>query len=185
MNRIAILGGLVALLAAGATQAQTTVFTTLNDADEANLFDCCNSLPILGRHTGSGKEAVAIPFTPAADARINQVDLALSATSGGNAVVVTIRGSTMGLPGRVKHHLYANDIPAGGQCCTLQTVTALGVPVKAGGHYWISVKANDPDFVGGWNLNSMSLAGDYAVENASGGWTMTNGQLPAVRVLAQ
>jgi hypothetical protein len=172
---------LAALAFAGAAQAQTVVYDTFNEADQANLFDCCNALTIAGVHRKDApRSSVAIPFTPEAFAKITEVDVALS----GGTLKVEIAGSTMGLPGRVKKS-WAVDAPAAGQCCTyIAKLPGNPVHAGAGGQYWIVLKAVHYD-LGGWNLNTIGASGPYAVRGDDGVWTMTEGPLPAVRVIAK
>jgi hypothetical protein len=176
----------VAALIAGSAHAQTVIYDTFN-ADEQNLFDCCNVLDLHGKPAAP---KFAVPFSPEADARVIGVDVALSFFSGPlPRFDVRLYGSQDGLPGRVKHHFQARDIPAGGQCCQYVTIrlrdAANGIVVKAGGHYWIEVNAESTD-TGGWNLNSLGMSGPYATQIGSKGeWTMTEGPLPAVRVIAK
>lgn len=184
---IGALGGFVTLAAALAAHAQTTIYDTFN-TDEANLFDCCN---VVSTHTGhtnpdGQRQYLAIPFVPPVDARITEIDLGLSSFSdtGGDGAWIQVMGSTAGFPGRIKHMFYLVAAPAGGQCCTFVSETATGIPVKAGGRYWIEVKP-----VGladmGWNLNTIGATGAYAVKDKA--WTMTDGTtpLPAVRIIGR
>jgi hypothetical protein len=174
----------VAALIAGSAHAQTVIYDTFN-ADEQNLFDCCNVLPITNKKSEVGvRSAIAIPFTAEADGKITGIDVALSdfGTPGVNRMKIEVVGSAHGLPGREKHHFIVREVPAGGQCCTFIAETATGIPIKAGGHYWILVKGVG-DINGGWNLNTTGASGPYAKEAlADDGWTMTEGPLPAVRI---
>jgi hypothetical protein len=184
MLKFALMGALLAL--AGAAHSQTTIFTTFNEGAPETLFDCCNTLPIHTRHTDARvRSAVAIPFTPATDAKIIEVDLALSHLMGAGRVKVQIQGSAQGLPGKVKHKFLAEDVPDAGQCCQFVPLTAGGITVKAGGHYWVVVEAAG-HFDGGWNLNTADLSGSYATAAAEvDGWSLTEGPLPAVRIIAK
>lgn len=180
---------MAALLVAGSAQAQTVLYSTFSD-DQQNLFDCCNSWRIAGAVAEGGKASVAIPFTPLEDARIIEVDVALSQGVGG--VAVELRGSTSGLPGRLKRKFEAREIPPGGQCCVFNAMQlkadAPGVLVQGGGTYWVEVHAQHLSEAG-WNYNSLGLSGDVAtLLNVHGGhdfWIPGSGVLPAVRIIAK
>lgn len=163
--------------------AQADLYSTFNN-DEAKLFDCCNSLPIVGPRHDNAKKSIAIPFTLQADARITEVDIAASWMSGqGNKVLVRLVGSVEGNPGRIKHKFVVGGIPKGGQCCVFETMTAHGVPVKAGGVYWIEIGV-EPGDVAGWNLNSLGIEGAYKTWDGVA-WNDAQGPLPAVRLLGK
>jgi hypothetical protein len=172
---------------AGTAGAQTVIYDTFNEADQANLFDCCNVLPVTTKHSSAHQRAaVAVPFTPAAKGHITEVDVAVSDLDGtGDRMKVHIMGSSEGLPGQVKHVFLIQPVPPGGQCCAFVALSASGVPVTAGGHYWIELEAVD-HLNSGWNLNTAGLSGPYAIEGREGkGWSMTEGPVPAVRVIAK
>lgn len=178
---------LLAIFVLGSAQAQTVVYDTFNEADQANLFDCCNMLPIVGAHIKRvDKAVVAVPFTPAAFAKITEVDAALSRNDIGarDDLKIEIAGSSMGMPGKVKWQL-TRVPPAGGQCCEYVVARpSQAVHAAPGGNYWIVLKAKG-DSAGGWNLNSAGLSGPYAVQGEDNVWTMTEGPLPAVRIIAK
>lgn len=176
---------LAGLLVMGASNAQTVIYDTFNENQQEALFDCCNVAAISTRHSDLGKRnTVAVPFTPSADARITEIDLALSYFSGQDAnLFVIVDGSSGGLPGREKHMFHLSGIPAEGQCCAFQAVGVKGIPVKAGGTYWVEVKANRDSYYG-WNLNTLQAQGAFAIMGADG-WMMTEGPLPAVRIIAR
>jgi len=174
----------VALALFGSAQAQTVVYDTFNEAQPEILFDCCNALTITGPHTEAKRNAVAVPFTPEAFSKIREVDIALSTFAPVSKLKISINGSENGLPGREKKAWSRNPSPAG-QCCQYVVATVgQAVHAAAGGHYWIIVEGQD-DAQGGWNLNSMGTSGPYAVRQKDGAWTMTEGPLPAVRIIAK
>jgi hypothetical protein len=173
---------------AGTAGAQTTLYDTFNEADQADLFDCCNALPITAKDTGV-TSTVAIPFVPTGAAHIinlQEVDVALSYTSGKvNKMTVEIDGPTdpNGHPHRIKTKLSATAILPGGQCCVFQALPANGLHLKSGSTYWVVVSTKG-DTVGGWNLNSAGLKGLYQTWNGKR-WSPVKGPLPAVRLIAE
>jgi hypothetical protein len=152
---------LAALAFAGAAQAQTVVYDTFNEADQANLFDCCNVLSLVGAHVKDvDKVAYAIPFSPEAYAKITEVDVALSGNTEGvdREIGISITGSTMGLPGKVKK-MWTRMALSPGQCCEYVAVTSgQATQAAAGGHYWIEIHAKSGS-MGGWNLNTIGASG--------------------------
>jgi hypothetical protein len=174
----------IALLAAMAIPgyAETVVFDTFNEADPTTLFDCCNALPIVGSHNDTGRQAIAVPFSPEVFSKIHEVDVAISGP--GNDVKISIAGSTMGLPGKLKK-TWVRDGYTFGQCCQFAAMTSGQTTHAAGGgHYWIVIEGQSRS-IAGWNLNSAGLSGAYAVRGDDMVWTMTEGPLPAVRVIAR
>jgi hypothetical protein len=177
----------VVLLAVSA-HAQTILYDTFNEADQGDLFDCCRSLLVSGKKAPPGRGAVAVPFTPDGNARITEVDVALSDINGdgsGDRMRVEVAGNALGLPGRVKHSFLVTSPPPAGQCCRFISEEAKGIPIKAGGHYWIAIKPVGANTFGGWNLNTVGASGPYAIQIGAGGWTMTEGSLTAVRIIGK
>lgn len=163
--------------------AQTVIYDTFNEDDQANLFDCCNTLALPGRLAW-----VAVPFTAPANGRVIEIDLPLSSSGMTTRFDVRLMGSSNGLPGRLKRKLNAEEVPPGGQCCSFVVVD---VPQKSargrihgGDIYWIEVNANTVP--GGWNLNTLGLSGPYATTKGKhGAWQAAQGALPAIRVIGQ
>jgi hypothetical protein len=184
MEMSKLLAGLVLALGTTVASADTVLYDTFNEADQANLFDCCNSLPIVGNHAGADRASVAVPFTPEAFAKITEVDVAMSTAGPQFPLSIEIAGSSNGLPGTVKK--FWNRTPlAAGQCCEFVVARpGQAVHAAAGGHYWIILEGKK-HALAGWNLNSAGLFGPYAVKGEDGIWTMTEGPLPAVRILTK
>jgi len=186
MRNTLIVGALIAL--AGAAQAQTVIYDTFNEADQANLFDCCSYVPINSATSQAGTLAIAaVPFIAAADGKIGEVDVALSAIddSFNAGVEVQVMNGEV-TPSMRKQRFYNASLPAFGQCCAFVSDLAdKGVKIKAGHRYWIMVKALG-NVEAAWNVNSMALSGPYAVKvGAARNWTITEGPLPAVRVITK
>jgi hypothetical protein len=175
-----------ALALCASAQAQTVVYDTFNEADQQNLFDCCNSLAITAHRVDMDKVSVAIPFTPAAFAKIIEVDLPLVSRdiTKWAYMRVEIAGSTNGLPGKAKKvwHRLASPVQ---QCCEyLAFRPGQAIHAEPVGQYWVIVGAQHHD-QGGWDLNTAGYSGPYAVQGEDGVWTMTEGPLPAVRIIAK
>lgn len=180
MMKLAILA--TALLSAAAAQAQTVIYDTFNENDQANLFDCCNATPIQGRIDGSKKSEAYITFTPAADGRITEIDIPLGYTSGVNEVWVELYGVNKGL----KHSFRAMNLPGPGQCCAFQALEAKGILVQGGMPYRLRVDPRRFAIVGSWNLNTAGITGSYMVRDGdSKDWREVDGTLPAIRILGR
>lgn len=165
-------------LAPFVASAQTVFFNTFSDDDEA-LFDCCNTVNAMGPEAGP-RTLVAVPFVPVAAGHVTEIDIPLSTVSGIGNALVFLKGSRDHIPGRKKHEFNLQNVPAGGQCCVFSSLSAKGVPVMAGGVYWVEIKARAANVIG-WNLNSIGAQGIYDVAPA-GAWTPINGTLPALRI---
>lgn len=180
--KIKIFAALIA--AAGAANAQTVIYDTFNENDQANLFDCCNALTIRGTTAGHPKAAVQFWFTPQTTGRITEIDIPLSYTSGDpNEIEILF----IGFPKGVKHTFRARNLPAPGQCCAFQALEAKGVPFQGGHQYRIMVEAKGRvDTLGGWNLNSAGIVGDYSItDSGNGKWRDVNDVMPAIRIIEQ
>lgn len=172
-----------ALAFAGAANAQTVIYDTFNEDDQANLFDPVNTVPIsAGRKVGT-KDTPWIYFTVPTKTHITEIDVALSYASGADQFEVEVIGQHS-----IKHRFVLRDVPAGGQCCTFQAMTAPGIPVVPGIEYALHVRAQH-DAVGGWNLNSAGVLGTYYVFHGHGKHNHTDefddSPMPAVRIIAQ
>jgi hypothetical protein len=188
MRPALILAAAVAACASTA-HAQTILYDTFNEADQANLFDTGNVATAWARNgMGDGTRAyLAVPFVPPVDGRITEVDLPLYTITdpGNDGLWIEVKGSSLTLPGRLKHEYYLQGAPAAGEpCCTFVSEVATGIPVHAGHQYWVEVKPLGHAQIG-WALNTLGLAGAYAVKDKD--WTRTDGTtlLPAMRVIGQ
>lgn len=168
------------LLAVGtAASAQTVLYDTFNEADQANLFDCCNALTIGSLH-GHDMARVKLPFTVPVKTHIIEIDIPVSFVDGRrNGASINIGGDH-----GHKHTFDLNGLDAGGQCCAFRAVEA-NVAVAPGGHYTLQLKANMRS-IDTWNLNSAGITGTYEVSNDNGEtWTPVEGILPAVRIIGE
>jgi hypothetical protein len=187
MLKLALMGALLAL--AGAAHSQTVIFDTFNEGAPENLYDSTNYVPVNSATGQTGTLAIAaIPFTAHADGKISEVDVALSAVNDpfGVGVQVQVMNSAGAYPFERKARFYNPNLQDLGQCCAfVADVPGKGVKIKQGKTYWIMVKSLGNADVG-WNVNSMGLQGPYAVKvGASRNWALTEGPLPAVRVITQ
>lgn len=135
------------------------------------------------------QQDVAIPFTPASDSTVTQVELPIQYYSyGKNAGTIEIAADASGLPGKpLAKHDVANLPVFGVGCCKL-AVWALqtGVQVTAGTQYWIIAttdqKSNDSAYV--WDYNWNGTISPIGVQDNRTGWSvLTFLTSPAAAVL--
>jgi hypothetical protein len=167
------------LALAGTSSAQDAIlYDTFNENDPANLFDCCNSLPIAGRHAGV-YSSVGLTFTVPAKTKIREFDIPLSWMSGRSKFIVKVSGP------HINHHweYLFTDVPPGGQCCVFMMTTG-AIPVVAGTYTLRVVAWGAGSLIGGWNLNTAGATGDYITWDQDGKHEQ-NGVLPALRILTR
>lgn len=178
-----IASALVALMAlAGSAHAQTVIYDTFNENDQADLFDCCHGLAVQGPGTGS-EQYVAIPFTPPDDGRLSSVDLALAHQSGSPKTLIF--GVYADKNGRPKDMLLEAAVTPPrhfDQCCRFVSVSGQELALIGGRQYWIVMEARK-SAVGEWNDNAYGAMGGVASRTeGSGGWQVTDATLPAARI---
>lgn len=164
---------------AGAAQAHTILYDTFNEADQADLFDCCSSVPIGGLKALRTHTSAAVPFTVTVKIKIVEIDIPLFHTQGDfddmKLVIVGEHGN--------KHSFQITGLDSAGQCCAFKTVTARGVAVAPGVNYSIFVHGIMRT-LGGWNLNTAGASGSYTTWDQNGEHQQ-NGTLPAMRIMGR
>lgn len=168
------------------TEGLTEVYSTFN-SDTSNTYDCCSGWTVSARDSVLAmRQAVAMPFTPAADANVTKIGVAVGYVTGVNGVSVALYSDSAGLPGEVIERFKVSGLPTFGECCVTESVHLKGVPVAAGTQYWVVVKTGkigDATW-SAWNFNSISAVGPFAF-NQGGGWQLTDSNLGAFNVLAK
>jgi hypothetical protein len=119
---------------------------------------------------------VAMPFTPAANATVVAVQVAVGRLgSGTSGFEVGLYNDASGIPGTVieSEHFAGSKVPEYGQCCVLDTVDfSGGVPVMAGTQYWVAVTTTAADTdIFGWNFNTTNMTATPAASWCSGSST--------------
>ncbi len=141
----------------------------------------------------------AVPFTPAANVTVKEVDASVVWDEGTNAVVLSLNSDSSGLPGKAIHTWNVKNLATIGSCCQLATgKSKTGIAVKKGTQYWVvvSTNSNDSDIFAAWEVNSTdmrshpfaSYCDDSKQGNCngnSGKWIAVNGLLPGYAVLGQ
>jgi hypothetical protein len=184
MKTTAALASLLAL--AGTANAQTALYDTFNEAEQSNLFDCCNYAVFYGSKVEGRVQDLAVPFTPQADGWITEIDFAFDELRSGGRLAMSLRRDAAGLPGETMHSWIRAKSAQTDTCCAYRDLwggnrsKSIYLPVQAGSTYWFVLRRRGGG-EGGWNFNSIGASGPYAIY-ANGAWSMTEGQLPAVRL---
>jgi len=181
------LAGLAAPAAAQAGADLTVIYSNFSD-DRDNLYFCCNGLAFAQRHLWpSYTSGVAMPFTPATNATIQRVHLALSNSSGENRAIVSLNADAGGVPGAVLRKFNVSGLPKFGGCCATVTLasSANGVPVAAGTQYWVVAFAskNMAGTWNTWNVNSIGLPYAPFAVFQTGAWSQRTAEPAAFAVL--
>jgi hypothetical protein len=141
----------------------------------------------------------AVPFTPAANMTVKEVEASVVWDEGENAVVLSLNSDSSGLPGKAIHSWSAKNLAEIGSCCQLATgKSKAGIAVKKGTQYWLVVSTNskDSDIFAAWEVNSTDMRShpfaSYCDDSkqgncngTSGKWVAVNGLLPGFAVLGQ
>ena len=169
----------------------TTIAGNLSEYPNGVYF-CCYGDTISGPTSFlSGANWVAVPFTPASNMKVNEVEASVGwGQDGTNGVTLSLNADASGLPGAALASLDITGLPLFGECCTLavaQGPAGSGLPVVAGTQYWVvvSTDATFSNTFDAWSFNTTDMqVHPYAYYNSTNGvWTATEGLLPGYAVL--
>jgi hypothetical protein len=124
--------------------------------------------------SGLGEQWIAVPFTPRADAHVEELQAAIGYISGTELVEIALYSDNSGSPGTLLASGETKKMGDFGTCCELASVAITSTAVTAGTQYWIvgqSDDTNGPSFYGAW----MSVNGTVSFNPAEAGWTDFNG----------
>ena len=141
----------------------------------------------------------AVPFTPAADMTVKEVEASVLWDEGTNTVILSLNRDSGGLPGKAIHTWNVKNLAIIGSCCQLATgKSAAGIAVKKGTQYWVvvSTNSNDSNIFAAWEVNSTDMRlhpfASYCDDSRqgkcngnSGKWAAASGLLPGYAVLGQ
>lgn len=181
--------------------ALTTIAGTLSDYPYGVYF-CCYGYYVTGLTNELGvvpEYWQGVPFTPAANMTVKEVEASVVWAEGTNAVVLTLNEDSGGLPGKAIHTWNVKNLATIGSCCTLATgKSQAGIPVTKGTQYWLVVKTNgnDTNIFAAWEVNSTDMrlhpfasycddSKQGSCNGTSGKWTATSDILPGFAVLGQ
>lgn len=140
----------------------TTIFSNLGPTS-TNAYNDTTGYYVLGPDNSVGlpEQGIGVPFIPAANAHVEQLQVAVGWESGTSLVNVGLYSDNAGVIGTLLSTGHASTIPVFGTCCQLVTVNIKSTAVTAGTQYWIVVTSDDtkaPDFTG---VFSASQSGDH------------------------
>jgi hypothetical protein len=181
--------------------ALTTIAGTLSDYPYG-VFFCCYTYYITGLTNLLNvvpEYWQAVPFTPAANLTVKEVEASVVWAEGTNAVVLSLNSDSNGLPGKAIHTWSVKNLAIIGSCCQLATgKSQTGIAVTKGTQYWLVVRtnSNDTNIFAAWALNSTDMRShpfasycddskQGSCNGTSGKWTAVSGVLPGYAVLGQ
>jgi hypothetical protein len=158
----------VVLFSIGSSAHASVLFSNLNP-NPLSKYNSGSSWIIQGAGAGT-YFAQGFSFTPSATEGLSQVDIALSAVTGNDLVVVTLNADSAGLPGGVLETWNVSGLPAFGTCCVLQTLLpAVPLTLTFGTTYWLVATPGATDTSAGWNVNNTGSTGPRAIQFSPGG----------------
>jgi len=178
-----------------------TIAGTLSDYPYG-VFFCCDGYYITGLTNLLNvvpEYWQAVPFTPAANMTVREVEASVLWAEGTNAVVMSLNHDSGGLPGTSIHTWNVKNLAIIGSCCQLATgKSKTGIAVKKGTQYWLVVgtNSNDSNIFAAWEINSTDMRlhpfASYCDDSkqgncngTSGQWTAVSALLPGFAVLGQ
>jgi hypothetical protein len=133
------------------------IYDNLGSAYPKGVYWCCEGATISGPDSpGNVEWWDAVAFPPKADRSVTKINLALGYLGGTNEVIVGLNNDAAGVPGTAIKTWKVKNLPGGGTCCALATITdQSGIAVSRGVQYWITVTTNasDKDAFLFWNVN--------------------------------
>lgn len=164
------------------------IFNNIGSAYPLGRYWCCEGWTISGPDSVIGAQyADAMPFTPAADATVTKIVVAVGYVTGTNGVSVSLNADSNGLPGATLAGFNLSNLPIFGSCCTYE-VQGTSVPVTKGTQYWVVVGTGPltTDTWDAWNDNDTNETETQPFAFYSNGvWENTEGILGAFAVVGQ
>jgi hypothetical protein len=141
----------------------TTIFSNLGPTS-TNAYNDTTGYYVLGPDNSVGlpEQGIGVPFIPAANAHVEQLQVAVGWESGTSLVNVGLYSDNAGVVGTLLSTGHASTIPVFGTCCQLVTVNIKSTAVTAGTQYWIVVTSDDtkaPDFTGVFAASNLAIIG--------------------------
>lgn len=139
-----------------------TISGNLSDFPFGTFF-CCFGNTIAGINSALGFEVwVAIPFTPAANMKVHQVEASVGwIVNSETSFLLGVYNDASGVPGTPLKNFKAVAANQYGACCTLVTEKSkAGISVTGGTQYWLVVSTDDKNhgtFFGAWAFNSTDM----------------------------
>jgi hypothetical protein len=126
----------------------------------------------VGPGVSGGPQSIALPFTPKADAHVQQVRTAIQYIAGDNQVNLSLYSDSNGAPGTLlAGPVTLTHLPKFYHCCKLTVADFSSVAVSSGTQYWIvadtPTSGTGSNFSGAWNFVYSTLR---IGSNAGSGW---------------
>jgi hypothetical protein len=125
------------------------------------LYFCCSGAIVAGPTSAINmQDWAAIQFTPAADATVQEIDVAVQQIAGTPSVDFGLYSDSAGLPGNLLMQFKASGYGLTGTCCDLAVgKNRKGVAVKGGTPYWIALTtdSSNSDAFANWPTNSTDI----------------------------
>jgi hypothetical protein len=158
----------------------TTIFSNLGP-NSTDAYNDTTGYYVLGptNSVGLSEQWIGVPFIPAANSHVQQLQLAVGWISGTSLVNVGLYSDNGGTVGTALATGRSSTIPVFGACCQLVTVNIRSTAVTAGTQYWIVASTDDknaPDFTGVFQASNLAvISGNEAVS----GWFSFTTNTPA------
>jgi len=160
-----------------------TIYSNLGS--KTDTYDDTGGWAVDGPKSAEGKEWIAMPFTPKANATVTQIQIAVHYDGlGTNGFNLVLAADDYGLPGKTLHSWDLKNLPYRGTCCKLETAKyAEGVKLTKGKQYWVVARTDSKsaEAVDGWSYTWNDSTGPNAF-NVGKGWYYINDQLCAFAV---
>jgi hypothetical protein len=161
-----------------------TIFDNIGFDYPKGLYFCCYGDTVSGPNSQIGSTVwPATQFTPAANAKVKEIDVAVGYVSGVNKVIINLAEDNGGVPGNVLGSWPATGLGTFGDCCQLATVSVSHVKLTAGTPYWIFLSTDDTNDTtwAAWPFNSTDQVDSMVVAGFDGtSWTNFGAGVPAL-----
>jgi hypothetical protein len=162
----------------------SVIFSNIAVKYPMGLYFCCSGATVAGPDSPLGAPSwPAMQFTPAADATVTEIDVAVQRISGADLVEIALYDDAGGLPGKLLKKFKVSGFGIIGSCCGLSVgKDATGIAVKGGAPYWVAIitDKNGPDAFANWAFNSTDqLDALPSAVNKGAGWQHNGGAVPA------
>lgn len=158
----------------------TTIFSNLGPTT-TNAYNDTTGYYVLGPDNSVGlpEQGIGVPFVAAANAHVEQLQVAVGLISGTPFVNVGLYADNAGTVGTLLASGHSTVLPLFGTCCQLVTVNISSTAITAGTQYWIVSSSDDtnaPDFTGVYQASNLAvIAGDVGLA----GWSSFTTNTPA------
>jgi hypothetical protein len=154
----------------------SVIFSNLGPKD--HLYEGNVAWDVAGPDSGVQQQWVAMPFTPAFNAEVTRVAIAVEHNSGSpNSFVLSLNADNgIETPGKALHGWSVKQAPKFGTCCTIDVARdEKGLRVHKGIQYWIVVRTNagEDDTRMECDLSPVGIEGNFAFNNGQGWYEYT------------